>query len=170
MPLPTAVTSVLAIAIATNNSALLPGRANNVRRAKRQLGSIHPLNIKAPGQKAISKNMNSFAVRRRGGFVRDHHHQHISPRRKTRKQSPQAVAGVAVKISSWLIRQKNWRLIQQRARDRHALLLATRKRIRPMIHSIAQAQLAQQFLRAWRNRGVRHAIKGGWQRHILQGV
>jgi len=116
---------MLAIAMAAKSSALLPGRANNVRRAKRQLGSIHSLNIKAPGQKAISKNMNFFTMRRRGRFVRDHHHQHISPRRKTRQQSPQAITGVAIQISSWLIGQQHWRLIQQSARNGNALLLST---------------------------------------------
>ena len=58
-------------------------------------------------------------------------------------------AGAAVQIPGGLIRQQNRRLIQQRPRNRHALLLAAGELIGMMLGAILQADGASAASRAF---------------------
>ena len=60
-------------------------------------------------------------------------------------QIENASARFEIEIACRLVGEKNFRIDQKRASDRHALLLATGKLIREVSASIVQSELVQQL-------------------------
>src|SRR5262249_29665331 len=67
--------------------------------------------------------------------VRDHHHGLLKLLVQLREQTKDVISAFSIEVPSGLIRDDDVRIIDDRTRDRHALLLATRKLAWEMIDS-----------------------------------
>ena len=90
------------------------------------------------------------AVRMRGqrGVVRHHHQRRAFPPVEFQQQFEHLLAGLAIQIAGRLIGQQNRRLRDERAGQRHALLLAAGKLHRIVVQAVRQADAREQFPRA----------------------
>ena len=84
---------------------------------------------------AISKAYHAIAVRCNFIFVR-HDDDRLSFGMQLAEDRENLHGGCAVEISRGFIREKNRRTIQNRARNRNALSLTTRKLIRSMVDTV----------------------------------
>ena len=76
--------------------------------------------------------------------------QHRDPRRlhQLHQRMEHMIGGVRIEVAGRLVRQQRPRRIGDRARDRHALLLAAGQFGRPVRDAVAEAEIGQDFGRA----------------------
>ena len=74
------------------------------------------------------------------GIVRDEHERAAATLVHVHEQVDDLVAGHAVEIPRRLVGQQNRRIVRERARDRHSLLLAARQLRRVVPRAIGQTR------------------------------
>ena len=82
----------------------------------------------------------AVGVRRHIGLVR-HEHDRVAGFMEASEQSHNLGAGLRIEVPGRLVGKKNRRIVHERARDRHALALATRKLVGPVRHAARQFNL-----------------------------
>ena len=92
-------------------------------------------------------------------FVRDQHDGDAALHVQLLEDVHDLDAGARVEVAGRLVRQQDRRLVDQRARDRDALLLAARQLVRVVVHALAEADDLEHFLRALVPLGGLHLVR-----------
>ena len=77
--------------------------------------------------------------------VRDDHQGALPQALVLPEEVEDLVAGLRVELTGWLVGQDEHRVLDQRPRDRHALLLAPRQLVRAVVEAGSQADLGDQI-------------------------
>src|ERR1700733_3061005 len=80
------------------------------------------------------------------GFAVRHDDQRLAARVERAEQLEHVLGGARVELAGGLVGEQQRRLVHQRARDRDALLLPARERGRPVVHAVAERDVAQRAL------------------------
>lgn len=119
---------------------------------------------------------HAVGMRGQRGIVRHQHQRCALAAIEFEEQFQHLLTGPAIQVARRLVRQQNRRFRDERASQRHTLLLATGQLNRVMIHTVGQTHADQQFLRPLRDarprpgkfRRKQHVLFGGQSRDELE--
>jgi len=99
-----------------------------------------------------------------------HHQDRLAPFvRHFALQRPDFCRLLRIQVARRLVRQDDRRLVQQRPRNRHALLLAAGQRVRSMVRPLLQVHDRQQLVHPLPAPGQRLSVHQQRQRDVLTG-
>ena len=81
------------------------------------------------------------------GFVRDEH-DGVARFVQALEERHDLDAGLRVEVAGRLVGEQDRRVVDERARDRHALTLAAGQLVRPVVLAVAQLDLLERLVRA----------------------
>jgi hypothetical protein len=108
--------------------------------------------------------------------VRDQHQRGVRLRVEIEQQRDDAFAGVRVEVAGGLVGEQHGRPRDERARDRHALLLAARELARIVAGAVLEPDARQRFQRRSRASRARelqrqhHVFERGQRGHQVEGL
>src|SRR6185437_6531107 len=101
----------------------LPPRGPRLRLAAPGSGFYSLLHCLLDGELAVAHRAEALGAAGDGAVVRDHDHRQAVVLPELLQQGDNLVAGVLVEVAGRLVGEQHSRLLDQRAGDRHALLL-----------------------------------------------